>query len=173
MRGLLKRLRSGRKQSGAERALKLYEDGVRLANSGRYKQAVEKFSAAIRIVPDTGKLFHHRGAAFAEMGSFDAAVFDYDTAVRLDPAYPDTYLDRGNVRHAMDELDRALKDYTEAIRLRPDWAEAYANRAVVHAELGDETSMDQDLDRATALGVASDTLLEMIEAAREGRSGDE
>lgn len=152
-----------------ERALELYGEAVKLAANGRHRQAVEKFSAAIRLSPDTGKLFHHRGASFAEMGSFDAAVFDYDTAVRLTPAYPDTYLDRGNVRHAMGEPEKALKDYSEAIRLRPDWAEAHANRAVVHAELGDDSASQEDARRAVSLGVDSETLDEMISAALENR----
>ncbi len=165
----LKNLLTRRRLTAAERTLKLYDDAVRLAESGRHKQAVEKFSAAIRLSPNTGKLFHHRGSSFAEMGGFEAAVFDYDTAVRLTPTYPDTYLDRGNARHSMGEPEKALKDYSEAIRLRPDWAEAYANRAVVHAELGDDPASQRDKAKALSQGVNPAILDEMISAAREAR----
>ena len=144
-----------------ERALALYEQGVKLAEAGKHGNAVKRFTEAIRLSPNTGKLFHHRGS------SLDAAVFDYDTAVRLDPSYPDTYLDRGNARHAMGELARALKDYSEAVRLRPNWAEAYANRAVVHAQSGNEAASASDAQKAVALGVDGRRLAEMITAARE------
>lgn len=165
----LKKLLKRNSLTVPEQALALYEEAVRLTDSGRHKQAVEKFSAAIRLSPNTGKLYHLRGAAFAEMGGFDAAVFDYDTAVRLNASYPDTYLDRGNVRHAMNEPGKAVKDYSEAIRLRPDWAEAYANRAVVYIELGDEAASKADVRKAVSLGVDETVLNEMIGAALESR----
>jgi tetratricopeptide (TPR) repeat protein len=149
------------------RALALYEDGVRFSAAANHKRAVECFSEAIKLAPNTGKLLHHRGASFAGMGSFDAAVFDYDTAVRLDPAYPDTYLDRGNVRLLMDEPEKAARDYSEAIRLRPGWAEAYANRAVAHAETGDAAASNADAQRAVSLGVDEERLRELLNGVRE------
>ena len=75
--GRLKSLLTRRKLTIPERALELYAEGVRLAESNRHKQAIEKFSEAIKLSPNTGKLFHHRAASFAEIGSFDAAVFDF------------------------------------------------------------------------------------------------
>ena len=72
---LLKRLLGRREVTTPEKALALYNEGEKLAESGRHKQAVEKFSQAIKQSPNTGKLYHHRASSFAEMGSFEAAVF--------------------------------------------------------------------------------------------------
>lgn len=170
LRDMFDRLR-GRNASGSssviEDALSTFDAGVEAAHSGKNKKAIDLFTRAIDLSPNTYGIYQHRGAAYAETGRHLEAIVDYDVAIRLNPSYPDTYVDRGNSQHAIEQYDRAIKDYTEAIRLRPNFAEAFANRAVVHIATGDESAATEDKESAYANGIDREALGELLEEARE------
>ena len=159
--------------STIEKSLDAYEKGVAAIANGKTTRAIDHFSTAISISPNSSKLYHHRADAFALNNQHKEAIVDYDVAVRLGPSYPDTYLDRGNSRYEIGDLTYAVKDFSEAIRLKPEWAEAYANRAVAHAELSNDTESEQDATKAKCLGVSQPRLNEMLQAARNGDTDDD
>ncbi len=152
--------------SGIEDAMSTFDAGVEAFGAGRNKKAIELFTRAIEMSPNTSGIYQHRGSAYAETGRHLEAIADYDVAVRLNPIYPDTYVDRGNSQHALEEYDRAIKDYSEAIRLRPNFAEAYANRAAVHVELGDEAAATGDIESAYANGIDREALNALLDQIR-------
>ena len=111
LRRLLDRLRGPRPvgvDDPAKAAMAYFRQGVAHAEAGRFRRAVDAFTAARDLAPATAGIYHHRGSAFAELGRYREAIADYDTAIRLNPGYPDTYLDRGNSYHAQKEHANAI-----------------------------------------------------------------
>jgi tetratricopeptide (TPR) repeat protein len=160
-------LRGDRGDDRPRKAVLQYQTGVRRARKGQHNRAIEKFTSAIELSPDTGALYHHRASSYAELNRHSEAMRDLNSAVRLNPSYPDIYLDRGNSNRALGERTAATRDYSEAVRLRPDFGEAYANRAVVHVELGEDQLAREDAEQALALGIDEETLEELLQHARE------
>lgn len=157
---------SSQKVHTPEHILNVFKYGVWEIDKGNPRKAVEYFSEAIIVSPNSSKLHHYRADAYALAGNLELAIIDYDISVRLNPTYPDTYLDRGNTNYRLDFLSKALKDFSEAIRLKPNWAEAHANRAVIYAELGDIEKSNLDASKAAELGLDESQLEEMLETVK-------
>jgi dipeptidyl aminopeptidase/acylaminoacyl peptidase/tetratricopeptide (TPR) repeat protein len=63
--------------------------GRRTAYLGRYREAVEIFSAGIAKHPEDARLYRHRGHRFLTLRDFDRAIADLATAARLVEGRPD------------------------------------------------------------------------------------
>lgn len=63
--------------------------GRRTAYLGRYREAIEIFSAAIAKFPNDPRLYRHRGHRFLSVRRFDVAAVDLETAARLIDGKPD------------------------------------------------------------------------------------
>lgn len=93
-------------QGDSQRALKRYEDalksykkansiqagpiawhkqGLVLIESGRHPEAIERFSAAIRLAPDFLPALASRGEAFQYLGRIEEALADYQKALSIKP----------------------------------------------------------------------------------------
>lgn len=62
---------------------------------GRYAEALEDFSAAIRGDPNSAVAYHNRGYCYRNMGQYGEAIQDYTMAIRLDNQYVAAYNNRG------------------------------------------------------------------------------
>jgi serine/threonine protein kinase/lipoprotein NlpI len=115
-----------------------------------YDRAVEAFTEAIRLDPDSFLAHRDRGVAYHLQGRYREALADYSEAIRLSPDDALTYLVRARVHRELGENDRALNDYTEAIRLRPD-VNAFLARGLVHHDLGNYDRALADFSSALEL----------------------
>jgi tetratricopeptide (TPR) repeat protein len=57
--------------------------GRRLAYLGRYREAIDAFTAGIARNPDDPRLYRHRGHRYVTVRELDAAIRDFERAVRL------------------------------------------------------------------------------------------
>ena len=87
------------------------QQGQRLANQGKYQQAVEKFTTPERI-----------GAALFLAGDFESAA-----SVLGRSGSADAHYNRGNALIMLGEYDAAIEAYRNALSKRPGWAEAEQN----------------------------------------------
>ena len=74
-----------------------HEQGVDLAGSGKYQQAIVNFNQAIRLDPNNAKYYYNRGIAHGNLDQNQQALEDFDTAIRLNPNYAEAYSNRGFV----------------------------------------------------------------------------
>jgi tetratricopeptide (TPR) repeat protein len=63
--------------------------GRRTAYLGRYREAIEIFSAAIAKFPNEPRLYRHRGHRYLTVRRFDVAAADLESAARLIEGTPD------------------------------------------------------------------------------------
>ena len=75
--------------------------GVMLNSSGRFEEAIVKFTEAIGVYPEYAIAYNNRGVAYASIGDFIKATEDFIKALRINPYYYDAQVNykriNGNV----------------------------------------------------------------------------
>jgi len=152
-------------------AAEYIERGESLVEEGKYLEAIDHFSAAIEMDPQSAEAFFLRGRAhydYAVKLSIDEtgyapevvpflsdevaeqlrlAVDDYTAAVGLDPQYAKAYNNRGNARATLGDLEGGVEDYGAALELDGSLTLTYYNRGLIHYRLGNYQEAIADLQR--------------------------
>ena len=63
----------------------LIDSGKLDVQKGEYDSAVNKFTTAIQLVPNSAPAFLNRGAAYERAGKYSEAIADYERASELRP----------------------------------------------------------------------------------------
>lgn len=79
-----------------------YEQGMEQAKRGRYQEAIEDFSYAIRINYDYAEAYKYRGIAHSKLGDNQKAISDLEQAAIL-------YLKQGSINDYLDVVERLKK----------------------------------------------------------------
>jgi tetratricopeptide (TPR) repeat protein len=128
--------------------------GQTAAKAGDWARAVDAYSAAVRLDPDSADARRRRGAAYLHLGELDRALADLEVAARLDPADVGVVYNRGVAKAQLGDVTGALADFSEAIRLDPTRARAYQARGEMHARTGNAAGAEADRRRAAELDPA-------------------
>lgn len=119
----------------ADPAEDAYAEGVRLAQEGLLKEAMEEFDKAIRLKPTYAEAFSARGNVRNRLVQNKRAIEDFDEAIRLNPQYTEAYYNRANAYMDFGQREKAAQDYSETIVLNASHAEAFYNRGLAYALL--------------------------------------
>lgn len=128
-----------------------YELGFAHLLCEEYSQAVNNFSNAIELNPNSYILWFFRGCTFDDMDLYDKAIPDLKIALSLNPNDTDTldrlsnaYLKRGHLYLKAGRNLEAVDDYTKATNTKDFIVEAYEGRATAFTNLGrvDESTAD-------------------------------
>ena len=105
-----------------DRAGTMVNLGIIRLRSGRYAEADQDFSAAIRFMPTLAEAYVNRGAARIGQRRFQESVDDIDKALALGVKEPEkAYYDRGLAYEWLDNPKAAYADYRKALELAPAW----------------------------------------------------
>jgi len=116
------------KNSPAEQAAQLVQQGDALVKQGNYDEAIKEYTAAIELDPTLASAYLGRGQAYYFNGRSLMALSDYSEAIALDPQNAAAYYSRGWSQLANNAWDGAVSDFTKALELEPDQARAYNGR---------------------------------------------
>ena len=95
------------------------ERGIAYAKLGRLEEAIQDFTSAISLDPESSALYYNRGTAYAKRGSFSEAIDDLSKAISLSTEpNADYYMNRGNVLNKLGRLDEGERDLMEARKIR-------------------------------------------------------
>ena len=97
-----------------------YDQGVYLAEKGRYEQAIIQFNKAIDLEPDYREAYYARGLAYYDKGDCRGAIADYTKAVELNSDLVRVYLDRGIAYKRCGDEAHALADFKKCLELSND-----------------------------------------------------
>lgn len=157
-----------------ERALKLRpqapENAVVRHNIGRiymarrqWKDAATLFSQVLNDYPQFDDMREDRASCYIELSQHEQALKDYEQLVMRHPDDAHYLLLRalmlsytGRKYDAIDELDALIEADSEN-------ADYYLVRATIYAEIGSKGYARRDLDRAVALGIPKDDILDLYE----------
>lgn len=145
---------SGPARAAEEDALTLLDEGSALIDQGRYDEAIDvltraiksKFPAEYDVESNYGLIYTNRGLAYFRKGFIKEALADYDTAVAIDPGNPDTLNNRGVLRQSRGDIAGALADYNAAIAANALSPSAYLNRAELLIESRRSSEALKDLN---------------------------
>ncbi len=113
-----------------------YNEGNKLFNLGRFKDAPNSYDETLEIQPDFYEAWYNRGYTLFNLGRFEEAIASWSKALEIQP---DLHQARNNQGIALDELGRheeALACYDENLKFKPDFYEAWYNRGVALGNLG-------------------------------------
>ncbi|EFN56187.1 hypothetical protein CHLNCDRAFT_22514, partial [Chlorella variabilis] len=85
---------------------------------GRYRQAVEAYTASLALQP-TCLAAANRAMARLKLGQHEEAEADCGEALRLDPLYVKAYQRRATARRQLGDLLGAVQDHESVLRLEP------------------------------------------------------
>ncbi|MGA7675141.1 MAG: tetratricopeptide repeat protein [Rhizomicrobium sp.] len=113
-----------------------YNRGMEYDRRKQYALALEDFSAALRLKPDTPTYLRARGVVYTDAGQYALAVKDFDKLIAKLPG-ADAYNDRCWARAVWgQQLDAALADCNASLKLDNTDPAAQDSRALVYFRLG-------------------------------------
>ncbi|QQO18010.1 caspase family protein [Bradyrhizobium diazoefficiens] len=129
--------------TGKDKATALLVHGNALITRRDYDKAIEAFSAAIALEPDSALILNSRGIAYERKGQDDLALADYNLALQKRPTYGVPYNNRGVIQLRRGALQSALDDFSLSIKYAPRFLLGWTNRARVR-------TLTKDFDGALA-----------------------
>ncbi len=123
--------------------------------------AIDDFTAALRLKADDSDLYLARGQDYHMNGQYDQAIADFDAALKLKNS-PVTIIQRGASYRAKGDYDRAVADYTAVIAADAkdsglDGWEIYNERGIAEFFAAHYDTAAADFDKALTLGSTTRT----------------
>ena len=129
----------------------LVERGHALFTSGKYQDAIEAYSKAIKLDPKNAELYDFRADTYRELHNLNRAIKDYDKEIELDPKNKKAYKSRAYTYTDLGEYGKAIIDYNHMIDMGKNNANEYHLRGLIYAELKEYQQAIRDYDRAIEL----------------------
>lgn len=101
-----------------------YNLGNHLARQGRIKEAIDRYSDALKVKPDYSEAHNNLGALLAHKGDIDEAISHLSEALRIDPKNPRAHFNLGIALEKQGNLEQAIVHFSEALRIRPSYTKA-------------------------------------------------
>jgi serine/threonine protein kinase len=121
--------------------------------TGDLKGAVEDYSQALRLNPNSGEAYFGRGDARGDLGDLQGGLEDLNQAIRINPKQLRSYSARGIIRQKLGDLKGANADYQAALKSNissKDYRD-YIGRGIAHSGLKSYKSAIADYNQAISL----------------------
>ena len=129
-----------------------FQAGSVLSGAGKYAEVVVAYDNVIRLQPECGEAYLHRGTARNELEQYKAALADLERALCLSPDVASAiYSARGVAKSGLGQHEAARAEHEQAFRLEPRCAVLYANRGFSQMLQGADEAAIADFDEALRL----------------------
>ncbi len=133
----------GKKKRYNAMAIKHYNRGVELHQTGFLNQAVEEYKAAIESDPTLLEAYTNLGLIYSFQRSYAKAIEAFNKALELKSKDTTALNGLATVLYARGRVDEAMTKWKEAIDINPRFASAYCNMG---------TALENEKDYSKALG---------------------
>ena len=110
----------------------LFNSALRRESEGNFELAIQLYSEAMTIAPDSSVLYYNRGKAKRRLEQHTSAIEDYLKAIELDNDRVEYWVAMGVTYHYLDNTERAIEAYEQAIVIDPYYSKSYFNIAITH-----------------------------------------
>ncbi|XP_037543029.1 LON peptidase N-terminal domain and RING finger protein 2 [Nematolebias whitei] len=117
------------------RARKFWMEGEDLWRNQNLQDALEKYSAAVDLVPSSGSLLCQRAELNMEMKNFSQAVQDANSLCRLKPLWTKARCLKATALSKAGRKDEALQEYFLCVALKPECTKVKLEAQKVLSEL--------------------------------------
>uniref|UniRef100_A0A7N0TPL6 Tetratricopeptide repeat protein 33 n=1 Tax=Kalanchoe fedtschenkoi TaxID=63787 RepID=A0A7N0TPL6_KALFE len=108
--------------------LKLSDDfqaqGNKLAEDGKYYEALAKWETALNLTPEKAILHEQKAQVLLEIGDAWKALKAATRATELDPSWAEAWITLGRTQLNFGEPDNAIQSFNRALVIKPDSLEA-------------------------------------------------
>lgn len=133
------------------KAMAYFIKGQQAHRQGLYYYAVDYYSQAIKIAPDSALAYMFRGMVKSSQAKYKAAEKDFQKALELHPQSALLAECHATNLYLMQEFSKSLAQINQAINLAPDFHEFYLIRSAIYMRQGAFANALADLDKASAL----------------------
>jgi len=132
-----------------EIALQEKEKGNALFKEGKWTEAIECYSEAIRRNPEDPTFYSNRAACYLKIMQFSNALSDAEKCLELNPNFAKGFARKGNAHFGMKEYHKALAAFDAGMKIDPELAELREGAERVAAAMYREQASGQvDPERA-------------------------
>ncbi|EYU32490.1 hypothetical protein ABFS82_03G094300 [Erythranthe guttata] len=109
-------------------ALYFESQGNKLAEEGKYRQALGKWESAITLMPSKAVLHEQKAQVLLELGEAWTALKAATRATELEPKWGEAWITLGRAQLNYGEPDCAIESFDKALAIKPDCTEAKDDR---------------------------------------------
>ena len=91
--------------------------GIDLANSGKYNEAIKAFDKAIEIKPHDSKFWNNKGYALSKQNKYYEALKAYEKAIEINPQYSKAWYNRACIYSLINNKNLSILNLKKAIEL--------------------------------------------------------
>lgn len=133
-------------------AIDYFNRGVVKNQASNFKGAIDDFTMAIELSPNSYEAYYNRGVAKAQLLNYESSINDFTKTISLRPLFMDAYLNRGIMKMQQNDCKMAMSDFDKAIEIKPEFADVYFYRGLCKLQLGSKVSGCDDLNKASIKG---------------------
>ncbi|HMB74977.1 MAG TPA: tetratricopeptide repeat protein [Kiloniellaceae bacterium] len=139
------------KLGSADQIIAHYNRGRAYAALRQDWNAIQDFTAVIKLQPDNADALYARGVLYQEGGNLGFAIQDYSTAIAHDGNYYQAYRARGIAYAEKGDAAFALQDLNQAVEIDDSAPESFNDRGYFYLSQGEDEKARKDFERALEL----------------------
>jgi Tfp pilus assembly protein PilF len=125
--------------------------GQQQVKDNDYPGAIQSFTKAISLRPESAQAHYSRGAAYQHVELYEAAIRDYSEAIRLEPQMARAYSGTGACLVRLHRDPEALIQFQKALELKPDLMLGLTGRAGIYLRRKQYAKALADYDKAISI----------------------
>ncbi|XVE95572.1 hypothetical protein REPUB_Repub02eG0109800 [Reevesia pubescens] len=98
--------------------------GNKLAEDGKYREALGKWEAALNLMPENAVLHEQKAQVLLEIGDAWSALKAAIRATELEPSWAEGWITLARAQLNFGEPDTAIESFDRALAIKPDSVEA-------------------------------------------------
>eukprot|EP01138_Halocafeteria_seosinensis_P014815 gb/GECG01015123.1/.p1 GENE.gb/GECG01015123.1/~~gb/GECG01015123.1/.p1 ORF type:complete len:579 (+),score=129.83 gb/GECG01015123.1/:1-1737(+) len=136
------------------------EKGNEYFKDGKFTEAIESYTEAIKRNPDCAKYYYNRGTARTKIMDFYKAYEDINKALEMDPNYVKAWARKGNIEFVQKEYHKAIDSFKKGLELDKDNYECQDGYQRTIMKINESQSGETDQERVAR--AASDPEIQQI-----------
>lgn len=122
--------------------------GNDLFKEGKWAEAIDLYTEAIKRNPDNYKVYANRAACYMKTMQWDKGLNDCEACLKIDPKFVKAYIRKGKIQHFLKQYPQAIETFTQGLEVEPQNAELLeALQATRRAIYEANNSQSQDPQR--------------------------
>ncbi|KAL5559705.1 hypothetical protein UlMin_035916 [Ulmus minor] len=126
--GALDQHKSQLPASATKLAESFQAQGNKLAEDGKYREALGKWEAALTLMPESAVIHEQKAQLLLEIGDAWSALKAATRATELEPSWAEAWTTLGRAQLNFGEPDSAIQSFDRALAIKPDSTEAQDDR---------------------------------------------
>lgn len=121
--------------------------GHSLCNSGKHREAIQKYDEAEKFNPNYALIYNNRAVPKNKLGEHEEAIKDCNMAIEIDLNYASPYINRGIAKLELRKPQiEVMMDFNKGIELNPKEPIFYNNRGTAKMRFGQYYEAIADYD---------------------------